>query len=272
MSLSLLLVIALSCCAVGGQRCVKIDNCKCEMSDNSGIINLKSLASSTGQPRWEIPDGVGWIYRYNPCVGFNSVQFSDLAVHQISETDPTQEYNLGIQSSEDFVFSFTEGTSVMYSDDPDYPVRKSKVVLECVSELDFEHELQFIGELIVTEYDFILRGPCACPGLCDDFGVLQPTTTTSAATTTTRSDVDTTTTSTDGGNPDPVQTGLNWNQVGADIVSLIFHDLILVVVIGCVIAIAKFLLGYTCYCTQPTAQYKGQTDTYDIKANTVSQA
>jgi len=50
------------------------------MSDGSGTIDLNSLASRTGSPRWTVDGLDGWDYSYNPCVGFSSSQFTDLAV------------------------------------------------------------------------------------------------------------------------------------------------------------------------------------------------
>jgi len=50
------------------------------MSDNSGEINLNSLASPTSDPRWTVDGGDMFEYSYNPCIGFSSPQFENLAV------------------------------------------------------------------------------------------------------------------------------------------------------------------------------------------------
>ena len=55
------------------------------MEDNSGYINLKSLASSSGGPRWTLDGGDGYFYQYNPCVGFENEKFADLAVRLSSK-------------------------------------------------------------------------------------------------------------------------------------------------------------------------------------------
>ena len=55
---------------------------RCEMSDGSGVINLRSVGEPnqlSTTPVYEIPTGF-WIYQYNPCYPFSSVGFTDLAV------------------------------------------------------------------------------------------------------------------------------------------------------------------------------------------------
>ena len=56
---------------------------RCEMSDGSGVINLRSVGESNqfpASPVYEIRTGF-WIYQYNPCYPFSSsLGFSDLAV------------------------------------------------------------------------------------------------------------------------------------------------------------------------------------------------
>ena len=53
------------------------------MSDNSGIVNLESLAvtnPSNGDTAFMVDGGDGYTYKYNPCVPFVSNDFYDLAV------------------------------------------------------------------------------------------------------------------------------------------------------------------------------------------------
>lgn len=55
------------------------------MSDGSGEVNLMSLASSDGNPRYQVYVDY-WSYQYNPCIGFSSVSgtYSNLAVKLFS--------------------------------------------------------------------------------------------------------------------------------------------------------------------------------------------
>ncbi|XP_078488687.1 uncharacterized protein LOC144745997 [Ciona intestinalis] len=223
-------VALLLMCAQGlGLECNKIDQCRCQMSDGSGIINLKSIGRQDNVPRWEINAG-WWTFRYNPCYAFTSVQFTGLAVHQIDSNTLTEEYNLGLQSTESFSYNVTDGVSISYLSHDS--LRKSRVALAC-EPLNTDHDLLFIGELIITEYEFVLTSPCACPGLCDDNGLIIPKTTTLPKTTTTA-------------NPNGNGNYHYWNDVGPVIVSLLIHDVIILVIALIVMAILKFGFDITC--------------------------
>ena len=53
------------------------------MSDNSGIVNLESLAITNPSNRdiaFIVDGGDSFIYKYNPCIPFSSNGFDDLAV------------------------------------------------------------------------------------------------------------------------------------------------------------------------------------------------
>jgi len=99
-------------------------------------------------------------------------------------------------------------------------VRTSFVVLLC-EEGQTNHLLEFAGELVTTEYEFILASPCACPGGCDDDGPITK-------------------------NPGPQTVGgvSYWDQLGYDLVGILLHDLILVVVLGTFYVIMKYVLGF----------------------------
>uniref|UniRef100_H2YR67 ZP domain-containing protein n=1 Tax=Ciona savignyi TaxID=51511 RepID=H2YR67_CIOSA len=210
-------------------QCNRIEQCKCSMSDGSGDINLKSVGQTNNIPKWTINAG-WWTFRYNPCYAFSSVQFTGLAVHQIDSASFTEEYNLGLQSSESFGYNATDGVSISYlSHDV---LRKSRVVLVC-EPTQLTHDLLFVGELIITEYEFVLTGPCACPGMCDDNGIV----------------------------PDsPVNNDSSfsyWNDVGPVIVSLLLHDLIILVVVAIVMLVLKFAFDITC-CSRGGAEGQSQ--------------
>ncbi|XP_078488698.1 uncharacterized protein LOC100181772 [Ciona intestinalis] len=217
------------------------------MSDGTGLINLNSLASNNGTPTWTIQDSYGWQYEYNPCVGFTSLYYSNLAILQSSIYNTWDEYDLGSQLYESFIYRAAEGVSVEYYAQDQ--LRKSRVTLVCEPETT-EHELKFLGELIITEYEFVLTGPCGCPGLCDDNGLLSPGTTT----TTVPSNTDTTTPSGNAG-PEPVpKPGVNWDIVGASLVALIFHDLILLFVVSFILVLLKFVFNIAC-CSNSASKY-----------------
>lgn len=50
------------------------------MADNSGDINLRSVGLKNGSPKYVIAGTDSWSYSYNPCYGFSSTYFTDLAV------------------------------------------------------------------------------------------------------------------------------------------------------------------------------------------------
>ena len=58
------------------------------MSDNSGIVNLRSLGRKDNIPKWTVTGGDGWQYSYNPCYGWSTGSLTNLAVilRKISNT------------------------------------------------------------------------------------------------------------------------------------------------------------------------------------------
>lgn len=51
------------------------------MSDGSGQINFKGIGLQGGTDSLYTLNGLdGWLYKYNPCYGFTSVYYYDLAV------------------------------------------------------------------------------------------------------------------------------------------------------------------------------------------------
>ncbi|KAK3716940.1 hypothetical protein QZH41_004113 [Actinostola sp. cb2023] len=51
------------------KECKKLDACRCEMSDGSGIVDLNGINNKNGSPRFtKIPDIIGqYTYSFNPC-------------------------------------------------------------------------------------------------------------------------------------------------------------------------------------------------------------
>jgi len=204
-------------------QCVSVGRCKCEMSDGSGIVSLEGIhQNSDGTPRFTVEDGTyNWNYAYNPCKAFNSDLLTDLAVYQYSYYTNSGGYDVGAQSYEYFNLTDTSGLYLHYTATDG--VRMSRVNLLCNRELSL-HLFYLIGELSIAEYDFILEGPCACPGGCDENGII------------TR-------------DPDAGNSGgdsLKWSTVSYDLVSLFLHDLILVVIIGAVLLVLKFFFNCSC--------------------------
>jgi len=69
-----------------------------------------------------------------------------------------------------FVISSARGLHIQYQASDG--IRKTIVVLICEL-LSTKHHLILVGELSGLVYEFVLRSPCACPGGCDDFGIIQ---------------------------------------------------------------------------------------------------
>lgn len=214
---------------VATTTCEKSDVCKCTMADNSGDINLRSVGLKNGSPKYVIAGTDSWSYSYNPCYGFSSTYFTDLAVLQEDQYGSGLQFDLGIQSQETFTYSSATGLQIAYLAKD--KLRQSLITLICQPDTK-EHKLEFLGELITTQYEFILTGPCICPGLCDDNGIIN---------------------STNNQPPQPIvqTTGLKWEEVGADIVSLIFHDLILIFCIIVIIVILQVFFNIRCCRRKP---------------------
>ncbi|XP_039263438.2 uncharacterized protein LOC120339391 [Styela clava] len=174
-SLILLKVFLLSCFLwgiVASQSCTAVDSCTCDMDDSSGRINLHSLALDgfiLTDSAFTTNGGDGWYYKYNPCNGFNQGGYTDLAVAQVDIATGFSVYDLGVQSSSSFNYTEDSGLTLHYTASDG--ARKSRVKLICEPNVEY-HRFEVVGELIITEYDFILTSTCACPGLCDENGVI----------------------------------------------------------------------------------------------------
>nr|XP_039263779.1 uncharacterized protein LOC120339676 [Styela clava] len=213
-----------------GKFCKKINSCKCEMDDGSGIINLRSLAHPGNLPKWTLSGGDGWMYKYNPCLGYSLGINSDLAVGQASTSGSA--YDLGIQSSAGY--NVTDDGKVMITYSAKDGKRSSRIILECDRETRFDR-LEFIGEIKITEYDMMLSSPCACPGYCDNYGLYENV----------AKNMSGYWENTYGGKrviPDtPQQAKYPWSDVGTSMVALLLHDILLIVLIAsCIIVFGRF--------------------------------
>jgi len=213
-SLTLAVIVcswSMGLCAV--LECTKIGACKCEMSDGSGVVSLEGInLNADNSPRWAIVDN-DFTYYFNPCKAFKTETLNDLAVLQKSFY--FEEYDLGVQTSESFHYTEAKGLYINYKAAVDN--RTSRISLICNKQLPF-HRFFFVGELTIMEYDFILEGPCACPGGCDSNGVIVSSNTNS-------------------------ETSYSVNILGKDLASLFIHDIILVFIIVCVYFIGLYF-GY----------------------------
>jgi len=215
------------------------------MSDGSGIVSLEGIhQNANGDAKWIIEDPVNyWSYEYNPCNGF-TYTYTDY--EQVEHTFTNQAvlqrdyynyeaYDLGTQDSEYFNYTDSSGLYIHYLAKDQ--ARTTRINLLCNRVLP-AHLFYFIGELSIAEYDFILEGPCACPGGCNKDGIIQPTN--------------------NGGDSGP--TSLKWDTVSYDLVSLFLHDLILVVIIGIIVFVMTFFFGYQCACLTKSAGGGGLTN------------
>jgi len=205
-----LLVLIIFLSSAKSQQCLTSGRCRCTMNDGSGTINLAGITQTANSARFTVNDGY-YSYSYNPCKGFQNDEFNDLAILQFSSD---RSYDLGVQSNEQFNLTQSAGMFVHYTSSDQE--RTSRVNLICNRNLPI-HMFYFVGELIIKEYDFLLEGPCACPNGCDENGVIVPST-----------------------NSDTRE--LKWNVVGYDLVSLIFHDMI----VCFIFVLICFLMFYFC--------------------------
>lgn len=229
--LSLRLLLLLSC--IFGSLaldCIRENSCKCIMSDDSGTINLAGIHQNPdGSAKWSIYAPDYWYYDYNPCRGFTKMDFTDLAAVQ-HDGYGYSTYDLGVQSSA--YFNYTDGSGLVIHYTAADGQRMSRVNLICARGLP-GHFLYFVGELNVAEYDFILEGPCACPGGCNDQGIIKVEPAASE---------------------DDLIT--KWKTVSWDLVSLIFHDLIILFILVVVLFVMTTFLGYSCTClSKPAAGF-----------------
>merc|ERR1719376_58254 len=223
---------------VTSKQCVPVDQCECAFDDGSGTVSLKGIRlNADGTPEFSVYDG-DYTYLYNPCKGFDYLDKSDLAILQRSNG---YYFDLGVQSRESWNYTDSGGLSVKYIAADTQ--RTSRVTLLCNSELPV-HLFYFTGELVITEYDFILEGPCACPGKCNANGII-PTPT-----------------------DPPPEEKLEWEVVRFDFVSMIFHDLILMffIVTSSLVVVYVMKKQFVC-CKKPgivTSQAKSDTGVENV--------
>lgn len=208
--------------------CDKVDSCTCDMSDGSGQINLRSIGLQEGNDSvFSMPGGDGWLYKYNPCYEFSWGLFDGLAVVQTTK-DGAISYDLGVQQSV-YYNSTDEGTISIHYAALDL-ARTSRIILVCTA-AESTHNLRFVGELAITEYDFILESPCACPGFCDENGILNSV---GPKPTSNIGDINVNV-----HNPNQAaKHAYMWMDVGGAMTSLVFHDFFLVfLIVGIVFAL-----------------------------------
>ncbi|KAI8481410.1 hypothetical protein Bbelb_408450 [Branchiostoma belcheri] len=148
--------------------CNKTGPCSCVMSDGSGEVNLRPLA--TGNPTFKdfpaitYPDE--YLYSWNPCEPFSQGSTcEDVAVCQKTKNG-SNEYDLGHQSSVQFQAGRADDTGeavvlVMYVTEDQ--LRVTLVQLQCTTG---DTNFTVVGAIPANTiiYHFILGSPCACPG------------------------------------------------------------------------------------------------------------
>lgn len=228
--------LLISITAVVALQCKKINSCKCEMDDHSGIVNLRSLAHPGNLPKWTLGGGDGWMYKYNPCLGYAIGTHHGLAVSQASTGGSV--YDLGVQSSATFNISDEGRLTLSYTARDEK--RSTSIVLKCDQETRFDR-LEFVGEISIARYEMLLSSPCACPGYCDDFGLYEavaknmsgywehergprPPAPVDGA----------------GKHEVPQSSLFPWSDVGTSMVALLFHDIVLIIVIASCVVLVKY--------------------------------
>ncbi|XP_035688259.1 uncharacterized protein LOC118423991 [Branchiostoma floridae] len=144
---------------VRSQTCVKKMSCACEMDDKSGYIDLTSVQSS-GKPRFKdvTPTDFGpWLYSWNPCESFSMSQCSNVAACQVSSTDTTQSFDIGIQDSVTFNKDVNDNWVLTYTSRDG--TKTLNVVLECTQNSD---DLTVTGEVSTNAYQFTLVSRHSC--------------------------------------------------------------------------------------------------------------
>lgn len=216
-------------------QCKKINSCKCEMDDGSGIVNLRSLAHPGNLPKWTLGGGDGWMYKYNPCLGYAMGRVDGLAVSQASTGGSV--YDLGIQSSASF--NLTDNGRLVLSYTARDEKRSTSIILKCDRETRFDR-LEFVGEISIAKYEMFLSSPCACPGYCDDFGLHEAVAKNmSGYWEHARGPEPPPPPSGAGGHDVAQSSSFPWSDVGTSMIALLFHDIVLIVAIASCIVLVK---------------------------------
>ncbi|XP_033639296.1 uncharacterized protein LOC117299851 [Asterias rubens] len=153
-----------------GAVCTKVNSCECEFTDGSGVISLKTIASTNG-PRFPYTKSSTptdhYFYAYNPCNSFSDTYCQDVAACQRSE-DGKEFFDVGDQESATFD---DLGTTLTYASGGETP-RSTIVSLICEISATTP-VLEVIGEESQGsgKYKFNLRSNCACKNGCLGGGI-----------------------------------------------------------------------------------------------------
>ncbi|XP_070569570.1 uncharacterized protein [Ptychodera flava] len=157
-------------------ECKKTGACSCQMSDNSGAIDL-SRVSNSGFPAIDarykdVKSKDASSYSFNPCWPFEEVGCHGVAICQrVPDRRAAVYFTLGTHETAQFLHN---GTHVILKYEgksgTGHAIRTSWITLICNEENDDTLFIP-IGEdpyVKPMHYYFALKSPCACPGKCSD--------------------------------------------------------------------------------------------------------
>ncbi|XP_062522522.1 uncharacterized protein LOC134197252 [Corticium candelabrum] len=173
------LFVALCCChpsfvTTNDVKCKRQTSCSCEMSDDSGSIDLHPLVSgqSQDQPAFQLLSN-GYLYTYNPCTPVdyeNEVSTctanDDPAVCQIFSNGTGKGVRCGSQADVSFTAYKHEMTGVQEVNITyrgGQGTRFSTVTLKCDNNQHATSQFEFEGENPPGHYNFLLTSYYSCP-------------------------------------------------------------------------------------------------------------
>jgi len=141
------------------KNCVTDDRCKCTFDDNSGMIDLWSTARRDGYPLFtDQPSQDGYMYSYNPCVGFAEGTCSSVSVCQF-DSQFIGYYDIGTEESAAFSY---DGLNVIAEYTSADGTRKTYVTLVCDPSATTP-TIDVQGEKDTMHYFMTMTSSAACP-------------------------------------------------------------------------------------------------------------
>ncbi|XP_006812704.1 uncharacterized protein LOC102803173 [Saccoglossus kowalevskii] len=159
------------------KKCIKNGPCSCQMSDGSGVIDLKKITNA-GDPMQvdarfkHVKARDANSYSYNPCYPFEEVGCHGVAICQrVPDRRAALYFTLGTHDKSDF---YHNGTHVILKYEgltgTSQVVRTSHITLVCNEENDDTLFIPYGEDPWVKplHYYFNLLSPCSCPGKCEE--------------------------------------------------------------------------------------------------------
>ncbi|XP_077976134.1 uncharacterized protein LOC120336469 [Styela clava] len=169
-------VLVIFCCGLGLTQTIcknnDKDTCKCDLVNGSGVIDITfGNTNRTALYHRPNPHGGPYVYEYNPCYEFTSIEGSVSGLATIMYSEYLHNYyDLGKQKNSTWKLDKNGSLVVFYTSNQYVSILTSTVKIVCDPQARINNITALGFDSTIANHNFILSGPALCPR--KEYGVM----------------------------------------------------------------------------------------------------